>query len=1135
MPDMPNGRDDRQNNDDNHDESQNNATEARHTHDHEQDTHNQATMPQHAIHEPPRNQDDTDELDFDPDEDVPFKLPKLAPTDSNPTIDQRRNEHRMVTMPVFKEPGVPDPKETLLGSGGLDPNPDMVRFQQQNAQQTPQSNNPTIRNMPPVQGGQHTVPSQAQRGVQRQPMPQQAQQQPMPQGGGYMPPPPQGQGSRPLPKRRRRRQILGVHPGCFYAVIGLMLTFCGGLTLLTVGAAAFFIPQLEEQWSAEIARVDDYEAFQSTFYYDRNGQLLYEAFDEGRRTTVPYERFPENLVQATIAIEDDSFWTNIGIDVGATTVAFLQYVGADANEDTAGGSTITQQLVRNVLFDFEKRAERSVQRKVEEIILAILLTNRRSKEDILAFYLNEIYYGNLAYGAQSASQTFFGKDVEDLTLGEAALLAGLPQAPSWLDPLNPDPEVQNAVYDRQRQVLQEMVEEGYITDAERDQALRQGLSFNPPSTSFRAPHFTVYAQNELERLMGELGYSPEDIANGGYQVFTTVDLTVNTMALGAARTQVANLASNNVSNAAVVVLKPLTGEIMAMVGSIDYDSQTIDGRVNVTTALRQPGSTMKPFTYAGAIERGMSTGDVIWDTRTEIGIPGQPLYVPRNYDSRFHGPMTMRSALANSYNIPAVQTVRRIGVDYLLEIMRRFGVETLNQDASQYGLSLTLGGGEVSLLELTNAYGVFANQGAYVAPTSILCVVNRDGEVIYQYENGCPMAAGRITTNTIDRTGFGRQALDPRVAFVITDMLSDNIARTPAMGSNSPLYTPSIQSAVKTGTTNDVKDNWTVGYTRNVAIGVWVGNNNGDPMVRSSGLTGAAPIWNSVMSSIYADSGVLNQFTVGGQLLPDKPNPPAGLALREICDVRRLSDPSPSCPATINEWFLESPAGIPDAQGNLQYPPAIQASNNSDTIREVSPSVYQAAVFALPPEVGAGIQFNVGAGEKQPLPPKYCIVQPAQRPNAVGAQELLFVELPNTSQADLVEAERYARDINIATLPIIDCWDGVFTIQSFGNGVTTAIITQPYNGQQVTGNIPIIGTADFDPSQIDYYHLYIQGGQFSEWTPLGNPGRTPIVNGQLETLQAEGLPSGSYILGLGLVRDGEGLINVPYQVTFTVP
>ncbi len=955
----------------------------------------------------------------------------------------------------------------------------------------------------------------------------------------HIPPPPQHSPSAPPPIRGpRRRRILGLRPGCLWTLVGLLAVSCGGLTLITVVAAMIFVPQIEDQWANQIAPLDDYQSFQSTFFYDRRGELLYEAFGEGRRTSVDYEAFPPALIQATIAIEDSSFFSNPGIDVGATIVAALEFFGASPSENTPGGSTITQQLVRNVLFDFQKRAERSVQRKAEEIVLALLLNQRKSKEEILEMYLNEIYYGNMAYGAQTAAQSFFGKDVNALTLGEAALLAGLPQAPAELDPLNPDPVVQNAVYARQRQVLEEMREDGFISDQELSDALRQGLTFVPPTASFRAPHFTVYAQGELERLMQELGYSTADITAGGWRVYTTVDQDVNALAQSAARDQVAQLVGNNVSNAAVTVIKPITGEILAMVGSIDYNDETIDGHVNVTTAFRQPGSTMKPFTYSAAIERGMTPGDVLWDTPTEIGIPGQPAYRPRNYDNAFHGPMRMRTALANSYNIPAVQTLRQVGVDYLLALMRRFGVDSLNQDASQYGLSLTLGGGEVSLLELTNAFAVFANQGALVQPTSILCVIDRDDNILYQYENSC--LEGRITEQTVERTGFGRQALDPRIAYLITDILGDNVARSAAMGANSPLRTDGIETAVKTGTTDDVKDNWTIGYTRNVAVGVWVGNNNGDPMVNSSGLTGAAPIWNRVISGIYNNPALLDSFRSGGQLLPDRGSAPAGLSQRQICDVRSLTDPSANCPSQVSEWFLDGLAGVPDDQGNLQYPgvTADPGVNQNETLQLVSPGVYRVLVFELPPEIAASLQFQLQPGDQQPLPPRYCRVPADQQQIAAGAgvQQLLFVAGPSTSQADAVAAERYARERSLAYLPTIDCWPDVYTtsVQNFGPAITTAVITSPANGAVLTDPVPITGTAQFTPDQADFYHLYIIGGQFADWTPLGSPHSQSVVNGELETLHIPSLQSGNYRLRLALVK-GDTFIQQPYEIVFTVP
>ncbi len=1082
----------------------------------------------------------TDMVEVEVDADVPFHLPHVSELEETER-DDRNNMNKMVTMPLYSDITPKDAADpTLPGTFGLDPNPDhqqadsnvparpaqptMQNPRVQSPQQPPQQQ--YIPQRPPQQA-QPTMPNpQFQGGYQQQPPP-------LPKGRtGGMPPqqPPQR-----LPRKRGRRRVLGLPSGCIWAVAGLFVTFCGGLTLLTLLGAMVFVPQIEAEWTERIAEVDNYRGFETTFIYDRYGNQLYEAFGEGRRERVRYDQFPRSLILATIAIEDDSFFENVGIDVGATIVATLNFLGAD--ENAPGGSTITQQLVRNVLFDFEKRAERSVARKAEEIMLAIVMTQSKSKEEILEMYLNEIYYGNLAYGVQTASQTFFGKDVEALTIGEAALLAGLPQAPASLDPLNPDPAVQAAVDARWREVLGEMIEEGFITQDQANQALSEGLSFVSPDVSLNAPHFTVYAQGELERLMTDLGYSPEEITRGGLRVYTTIDQNVNTMAQQVAANQVSRLAGNNVSNAAVVITKPLTGEIIGMVGSIDYNNEAIDGSVNVATAFRQPGSTMKPFTYSAAIERGMSSGDVIWDTRTEIGIPGQPVYTPRNYDGTFHGPMTMRTALANSYNIPAVQTLRLVGVDYLLELMRRFGVTTLNQDASQYGLSLTLGGGEVTLIELTNAYAVFANQGSYVPVTSILCVVNSDDEIIYQYENACP--EGRVVDNTVNRTGFGTQVLDPRIAYLMSDMMSDNTARTPAMGANSALLTNGIVSAVKTGTTNDVKDNWTVGYTRNVAVGVWVGNNDGAPMVNSSGLTGAAPIWNAVVTGIYANQQLLGSFASNGQLLNDQLIPPDGMTLRQICNVRRLTDPSTGCPSTINEWFLNGPAGIPDAQGNLNFPDIVIENTpvvtQGSVVEEVSPGIYQTLAFPIPPEVANSIQFNVAPGEKQPLPPKYCRVpvQDAQVATAGGAQNLWFVGGPATSQSDAVEAERYARENNLAFLPTIDCWADVYNFQPIAGVGATLQIQQPANGATVTGLIPIIGTAQFDGSQADIYHMFIRGGQFADWTPLGSPQNSPVVNGQLEELHGDALQSGTYTLRLGLVK-GSDVVQAT-DIVFNVP
>ncbi len=1087
----------------------------------------------------PRMPDDEVPDEQSQDDDVPFHLPFSdetdatqhdIPADAKPlwNADNPEDARNMPTMPVMREPGVPDPKKTLQGSGGLDPNPDFnTRPTSKDAGNTMQHKavrlDQTMPHEPP--------PAHNNYGQQGSP---QYQQPP-----ANIPPPPRMGAAPQQPLQRRqnppKRGCLGCSRGCIGLLIGFVAIFCGGLTLLTLGIGGAYASRVQQQLTQRVSEINNYQQFQSTFYLDRNGRQLYEAFGEGRRTKLTYTDFPKVLIDATVAIEDDSFFSNPGIDVQSTLRAFLQFVGLSPG--STGGSTITQQLVRGVLFDIDYRAERSVQRKLDEIGLALALNGQMSKEQILELYLNEIYYGNLAYGAEAAAQTLFGKHANELTLGEAALLAGLPQAPADLDPLNNDPLVQDKVEARWRLVLERMVALGKVTQAQANEALANGLNFVPRNISLEAPHFTVYAETQFERIMGEIGYLPKDVARGGFKIYTTLDLDINNAAQEAARNQVATLASQNVTNASVVVLKPLTGEILAMVGSVDYNNDAIDGRVNVAVSLRQPGSTMKPFNYAAAMENGMTAGDVIWDTPTNIGIPGQAQYTPRNYDGVFHGPMIMRYALANSYNIPAVQTLRRYGVAYLLGLMKRFGVDSLGDDAAKYGLSLTLGGGEVSLLDLTNGYAVFANQGSYVPTTSILCVLDSANKIIYNYENGC--TTGVPTDKTVNQPAYGKQALDPRVAFIITDIISDNNARSTAMGGNSPLNTGTLNAAVKTGTTNDVKDNWTVGYTRNVAVGVWVGNSNGAPMVNSSGLTGAAPIWNSVINTIYGNQNLLSKdFAVNGQLQPDQQQPPAGLSRREICDVRSLREPATDC-RRINEWFLDGPAGIPDSEGNLIFPPAPQPAQqnpNGVQLTEVSPGVFQVLAFRLAPEIASLIQFQVAPGQAAPPTPLYCQVPNELAASAAGAQAQLFIAPPPVPD-DAVAAENYARNNGLAFLPTITCAPDLLQGGSgggYGPVVTTAIITSPQPGQVLTGETPIFGTVQFTADQGKFYKIEVIGGGIADWTTIGTTHTENIVNGQLENLYVPGLVAGSYRMRLVIVDNGGGFLQAPYEVPFTV-
>lgn len=1065
----------------------------------------------------PLDEDDTDH-------DVPFKLPKAPETPPKTPQAPKRPAH------------APD-AQTLVGTGGLDPNPDTQPQKRPSAPPTvqvprvpPPTAYPTVPNAVPTQ------PNDARYKRPEQPPP--AAGIPTytapPTVGGGMPPvpqlPPQG---RPAKRRRRFR------PGCMALALGLIVTFCGGLTLLTLLIGGIAYAQVGDLVNRYFENIEDYRSFQTTYLLDRNGRELYQLIGEGRRTKVSLDRIPQNLINATIATEDDEYWTNIGIDIPATSVALLNYVRGGS---TAGGSTITQQVVRNILFTYEYRLERSATRKAEEIILAIALTGRLSKQEILELYLNEIYYGNLAYGVEAASQTFFGKSVDQLNLPEAALLAGLPQAPRDLDPLNPDPTVQATVYNRWRLVLDLMLEERYITQAEHAQALRDGYTLVNPDTPLNAPHFTFFARDQFYNLMANFGFSPEQVATGGYRVYTTVDVRINDMTQAIVRDQITKLGANNVTNGAVVVLKPITGEILAMVGSADYRNEAIDGSFNVTVGLRQPGSSVKPFTYAAAIERGMNPGEVIWDTQTEIGIPGQPPYVPRNYDLTFHGPMRMRSALANSYNIPAVQVLRHyVGVDYMIAFMRRFGMTSIKPDPSLYGLSLTLGGAEVSPLELTRGYAALANEGVLVDTEAILCVIDSENRIVYQFENSCP--SGNQTNQTINRSRNTTRVLDPRIAYMISDMLSDNAARTPVMGANSALRTP-FTSSVKTGTTNDVKDNWTVGFTRNIAVGVWVGNSNGTPMVNTSGLTGAAPIWNQVITTIQNTPEYLNEFAFQGQLFPDGYSPAPGMSMRTICDVRALQEPALGCAGQAAEWLLDGPAGVPDGAGGLAYPP-IQAPvvDPNSSVQLVSPGVYKAWVVQLPPEVANAIQFSVGAGQKRPPAPLYCRVPPSLLGSTTNAREQYFIAPPPDSN-DAVASEEYARARGLAFLPTIECSPemigaagsgGLPAYSSLPVNVVNAQITWPASGANVgTSPFAITGTVDFAPGQVQYYRFIIKGPQFPDWTVIGQPQNTPVSNGQLEVLYPPSTP-GSYQLSLELYAPNGSLLQQPVFVTFNVP
>ncbi|MBN1563143.1 MAG: transglycosylase domain-containing protein [Anaerolineae bacterium] len=984
-------------------------------------------------------------------------------------------------------------------------------------------------------------PSKRQRPKRRSPQRRRAPTPPYAQPGvSYA-----GQPAPKSAKRHRRRfQGLTIGPGLIFGCIGMVAMLCMGVMVVLFVVYETYSNRLED----EIAKLDDldnYESFETTVIYDRDGGMLYEVIDEGRRTEIPLSEVPQHMIEATISIEDDTFYENRGVDIPSIARAGWQYVRY--GYIVSGGSTITQQLIRNVLFTEEYKYEQSVNRKLDEALLAVILTQRKSKDDILELYLNEIPYGNLAYGIEAAAQTYFGKPASGLTLGEAALLAGLPQAPSGLDPLNPDPNVQRRVNERRKLVLDLMVKEGYITRSEADAAYAEPLNFISPDIQLdSAPHMVVYAQDELEDLLlNQLAMSEDAVkrmlARGGLQVYTSVDMDYQRLAEQMAAQQVSQMRdAHHMTNASVVILRPETGEILAMVGSVNYNDDSIDGQVNMVVAPRQPGSAMKPFTYAAAMEKGWTAAHVLWDTKTVIPITGQQPYEPNNYDNAFHGPVRVREALANSYNIPAVQTLRQVGLDYFIWMLNRVGVTSIS-DASQYGLSLTLGGGEVPPIELTNAYATLANGGVYVPYTAIVCVTNTSDEIIYEYEGRCPDSA-RLTDKSVSVLAQGRQVIDPRIAFVISDILADNSARTPAMGSNSPLYTPGIPTSVKTGTTNDFRDNWTVGYTRNIAVGVWAGNTDNSAMVNVSGLQGAAPIWNNVMSGIYSNPALLDRL--GARPADDAHlQAPGGVYQRQICNINytALRDPATTCTPGIYEWFLDSPAMFPDQNGNLVAPAPTQTppqSANGPQPEEIEPGLIKVQVVAVQPDLANAIA--AADPTNQTAPPRYCQVPIEVAGLVPNVQTQLFIANPPVADDDF-RARLWAQSAGVAILPQYACNEQMLSMASSGGGgptVVEAYISSPAPGQTLNtaDTFTVTGTAAFSSAQALFYKIEIQGGQWPNFVTMGDVAnnKNAVYNGVLVSVPPYAIPPGDYVIQLVIVGVDGNWLQSPYQVAFRV-
>jgi 1A family penicillin-binding protein len=811
------------------------------------------------------------------------------------------------------------------------------------------------------------------------------------------------------------------------------------MCLLLVGAVSTYAYFTTTLPSAD--QLEGRAEAQSTKIFDRNGELLYEMFDidsasGGRRTVVPIEKIPAVLKQATIATEDPTFYSNPGVDWRGVLRAI--YYDVRYGKPVVGGSTITQQLVKRTLLT----PVVTIQRKIYEAFLAWQVTRTYSKDKILEFYLNSIYYGNQSYGIEAASQTYFNKHADQLTLAEASLLAGLPQAPALYDPCLDA----RASLGRQQVVLNLMMDAQMIAKPQADQAaadtdkLLKSDAFKKrcaQGVAIKAPHFVVYVRELLEEQ-----YGPEIVYRGGLNVTTTLDLKMQKVAEEEARKQVLTLKDQHVTNASLVAINPQTGEILALLGSADFFDEKIDGQVDVALSLRQPGSSIKPLNYVTAFEKGWSPATVIPDVTTHFPIPGQPDYVPHNYDDREHGLVPVRTALASSFNIPAVKTLQFIGVPAMIDTARRFGITTF-KDPKYYGLALTLGGGDVKLMELTSAYGVFANNGVRVAPTPFLKITDPKGRVLLDLKQNPPK-----------RT----PVTDPRYAYEITSILSDVSARAPAFGAGSALRL-SRPAAAKTGTTDDWRDNWTVGYTPDLVTGVWVGNADNSAMEHISGITGAGPLWHNFMERVLAGTPV-HPFV----------EPPRMKAV-EVCNESGLI-PTDLCPPDHRHTDIFLEEQVPTQNDNVWLKIKLDKTNGLVGYDTCPPDMLDEKLFTVyPPEARQyAIDHNI------PQPPTD--VSPNCPPPA----------LPGT--------------------PISN------------DNPPTLAITSPGEGNWISGEVSIHGTVQMP--DLDHYVVQIGfGNDPQDWIQLYY-GTSAVQDGELARWDTRRFPDGAATLRLEMVdRSGK--------------
>jgi penicillin-binding protein 1C len=883
--------------------------------------------------------------------------------------------------------------------------------------------------------------------------------------------------------------------------------------------------------------------FKTTQIFDRTGQqLLWEVYDPrgGNRQVVELERIPLHLRQATIALEDKTFYENPGVDIrGIVRAAYQNWRSGGI---VGGGSSITQQLVKNVVIEPEQRFQQSYERKIKEVILSIELSNQYDKDTILGWYLNTINYGRRAYGVQAAAAEYFGKDVAELTIAESAMLAMLPNAPALYDPYT-QPE---AAVERQQIVLRRMLEEGFITQAEYQEALVEPVLGNlvQPffSDEFRAPHFTLHVVRQLEEQFGR-----DLLYRGGLTVYTTLDYGVFQEQERLAREHIAALQAEGIdaSNAAVVTMNPRTGEIVSMVGSLNYNDASIDGEINMALTPRQPGSSIKPYTYLTAFANGYTAASLVWDVRTTFDDYPNPPYVPENYERDYKGPILFRNALALSLNIPAVKVMDRVGIDKVIDQMHRLGINTLRRE--DVGLALTLGGGEITLLDHVFAMSVMANRGQMAGipvdplkqrpgyrelnPVSILRVEDAWGDIIYSYDE--PQT---------------RQVIAPQLAYLMQNVMSDNEARIGAYGPDNKLVLPDRPVAAKSGTTNDFRDGWLLGYTPQYVTGVWVGNADYRVMGREKPAPGAhvaAPIWQSAMMALH-DGLPVEEFPV-----------PEGMVQIEVCAPSGML-PTPYCPATKTEIFIEGTQ--PTTPDTLFQPFRICGdSGRLATIYCPEDQVRTEVFMMVPPEAADWARANnipvapaaydasygpaVGGGTvsiMSPAPYSYVsgtvpiegnanvppIIMAAPTPVPQSEPPVTAPELPPAPEpGEGGEEAPPPPPPGENPEPPPESPPPPPPEDPGGTGETGAL-TPPAGMQKV------LFSQTIEVSNFQLYRVHVgQGLDPSYWIQIGPDHYTPRFNQTLEFWDTRGFPDGLYTLQLTVVKRDGSVEQTAVQVT----